>query len=93
MGGDPVDDGGIGYVGDDQEGASAQRTTRWPSAAGTTVPLTTDHTAALGSRGGVYIFYPWRGDAGVRQVPGDQKIAYTYVYGAPGISAVTVLGR
>ena len=32
-----------------------------------------------------------RGDAGKRQVPGDPKVAYTHVYGAPGISAVTIL--
>lgn len=34
-----------------------------------------------------------RGDAGVRQVPNDPKLGYTHVYGAPGISAVTILER
>ena len=34
-----------------------------------------------------------RGDAGVRQVPGDPRVAYTHVYGAPGISGVTILAR
>ena len=34
-----------------------------------------------------------RGDAGQRQVPGDPRVAYTHVYGAPGISGVTVLNR
>ena len=34
-----------------------------------------------------------RGDAGVRQVPGDPRVAYTHVYGAPGISGVTILSR
>jgi acetyl-CoA C-acetyltransferase len=34
-----------------------------------------------------------RGDAGERQVPNDPKVAYTHVYGAPGISAVTILSR
>jgi acetyl-CoA C-acetyltransferase len=34
-----------------------------------------------------------RGDAGQRQVPGDPKVAYTHVYGAPGISGVTILSR
>ena len=34
-----------------------------------------------------------RGDAGVRQVPGDPRVAYTHVYGSPGISAVTILNR
>jgi acetyl-CoA acetyltransferase len=34
-----------------------------------------------------------RGDAGARQVPNDPKVAYTHVYGAPGISGVTILAR
>ncbi len=34
-----------------------------------------------------------RGDAGQRQVQGDPKTAYTHVYGAPGISGVTILSR
>jgi len=34
-----------------------------------------------------------RGDAGDRQVPGDPQTAFTHVYGAPGISACTVLSR
>jgi acetyl-CoA C-acetyltransferase len=34
-----------------------------------------------------------RGTAGARQVPGDPKVGYTHVYGAPGISAVTILQR
>jgi len=32
-----------------------------------------------------------RGDAGERQVPGTPRTAFTHVYGAPGISACTVL--
>jgi len=32
-----------------------------------------------------------RGGAGERQVPGNPKVAYTHVYGAPGISGVTIL--
>ncbi len=32
-----------------------------------------------------------RGGAGKRQVPNDPKVAYTHVYGAPGISGVTIL--
>lgn len=32
-----------------------------------------------------------RGDAGARQVPNQPKVAYTHVYGAPGISGVTIL--
>jgi acetyl-CoA C-acetyltransferase len=34
-----------------------------------------------------------RGDAGARQVPGQPRVAYTHVYGAPGISGVTILSR
>ncbi|MEO2169483.1 MAG: thiolase family protein, partial [bacterium] len=34
-----------------------------------------------------------RGDAGPRQVPGDPKVAYTHVYGSPGISGVTILSK
>jgi acetyl-CoA acetyltransferase len=34
-----------------------------------------------------------RGQAGKRQVQGNPKTAYTHVYGAPGVSAVTILSR
>ena len=34
-----------------------------------------------------------RGDAGDHQVPGNPQLGYTHVYGAPGISAVTILQR
>jgi acetyl-CoA C-acetyltransferase len=34
-----------------------------------------------------------RGGAGGRQVPGDPCVAFTHVYGAPGVSACTVLTR
>ncbi|MCA0900551.1 thiolase family protein [Microbulbifer agarilyticus] len=34
-----------------------------------------------------------RGEAGERQVPSAPKVGYTHVYGAPGISAVTILQR
>ena len=34
-----------------------------------------------------------RGDAGERQVSGEPRTAYTHVYGAPGISGVTILSR
>jgi len=34
-----------------------------------------------------------RGHAGEHQVPGDPRLAYTHVYGAPGISAVTILQK
>jgi len=34
-----------------------------------------------------------RGAAGARQVPGEPRLAYSHVYGAPGISAVTILQK
>ncbi len=34
-----------------------------------------------------------RGEAGERQVPNEPTTAYTHVYGAPGISGVTILSR
>jgi acetyl-CoA C-acetyltransferase len=34
-----------------------------------------------------------RGQADRRQVPGNPRIGYTHVYGAPGISAVTILEK
>lgn len=34
-----------------------------------------------------------RGRGGARQVPGEPKTAYSHVYGAPGVSAVTILER
>ncbi|MFU8762956.1 MAG: thiolase family protein [Haliea sp.] len=32
-----------------------------------------------------------RGEAGARQVPGSPAVGYTHVYGAPGISGVTII--
>jgi acetyl-CoA acetyltransferase len=34
-----------------------------------------------------------QGRAGDRQVPGDPRVGFTHVYGAPGVSACTVLSR
>jgi acetyl-CoA acetyltransferase len=34
-----------------------------------------------------------RGEAGARQVAGPPRLAYSHVYGAPGVSAVTILER
>ena len=34
-----------------------------------------------------------RGDAGERQVPGEPRVGYTQVYGAPGIGSCTILSR
>jgi acetyl-CoA C-acetyltransferase len=32
-----------------------------------------------------------RGEAGDRQVPGDPKVGFTQLYGAPGSAAATIL--
>ena len=34
-----------------------------------------------------------RGEAGERQVPGEPRLGFTHVYGAPGVSACAVLSR
>jgi acetyl-CoA acetyltransferase len=34
-----------------------------------------------------------RGEGGGRQVPGEPRVGYTQVYGAPGLAAVTIIGR
>jgi acetyl-CoA acetyltransferase len=34
-----------------------------------------------------------RGEGGDRQVPNDPKTGYTHVYGAPGLSGVTIIAR
>jgi len=34
-----------------------------------------------------------RGAAGARQVPGDPRLGYSHVYGAPGVSAVAIVER
>jgi len=34
-----------------------------------------------------------RGEAGDRQVAGPHRVGFTQVYGAPGVSACTVLSR
>ncbi|WP_433472286.1 thiolase family protein [Spirillospora sp. CA-142024] len=37
------------------------------------------------------IVHQLRGTAGARQVPGSPRVGYTHLYGAPGVSAVTIL--
>jgi acetyl-CoA C-acetyltransferase len=34
-----------------------------------------------------------RGECGDRQVPGDPKVGFAQVYGAPGTAAATILSR
>jgi len=46
---------------------------------------------ASGLRQVVEVCTQLRGQAGARQVPGAPRLGYTHVYGAPGVSAVTIL--
>lgn len=46
---------------------------------------------ASGLRQVVEVCCQLRGQAGERQVPNDPKVGYTHVYGAPGLSGVTIL--
>jgi acetyl-CoA C-acetyltransferase len=46
---------------------------------------------ASGLRQVIEVCAQLRGQAGARQVPGVPKLGYTHVYGAPGVSAVTIL--
>jgi acetyl-CoA acetyltransferase len=46
---------------------------------------------ASGLRQVVEIVTQLRGEAGARQVPRDPRVGFTHVYGAPGVSACTVL--
>jgi acetyl-CoA acetyltransferase len=46
---------------------------------------------ASGLRQVIEVCTQLRGQAGARQVPGKPRLGYTHVYGAPGVSAVTIL--
>jgi acetyl-CoA acetyltransferase len=48
---------------------------------------------ASGLRQVVEVVNQLRGRCGARQVPGDPKVGFTHVYGAPGVSACTILTR
>lgn len=48
---------------------------------------------ASGLRQVIEICTQLRQEAGARQVPGNPQLGYTHVYGAPGISGVTILQR
>ncbi|WP_284741399.1 thiolase family protein [Amycolatopsis sp. RTGN1] len=66
-----------------------------------TLPVNTDGgciangepIGASGLRQVYEIVQQLRGRAGARQVPGGPKVGFTHVYGAPGVSACTVLAR
>jgi acetyl-CoA C-acetyltransferase len=46
---------------------------------------------ASGLRQVIEVCTQLRGQAGARQVPGRPRLGFTHVYGAPGVSAVTIL--
>ncbi len=48
---------------------------------------------ASGLRQVIEICTQLRGEGGPRQVPGKPRLGYTHVYGAPGVSGVTILQR
>lgn len=48
---------------------------------------------ASGLRQVIEICTQLRHEAGQRQVPGNPRLGYTHVYGAPGVSGVTILQR
>jgi acetyl-CoA acetyltransferase len=68
---------------------------------GGTLPVNTDGgciangepIGASGLRQVVEVVQQLRGAAGDRQVPGRPRVGFTHVYGAPGVSACTVLSR
>jgi acetyl-CoA acetyltransferase len=68
---------------------------------GGTLPVNTDGgciangepIGASGLRQVYEVVQQLRGRAGARQVPGGPRIGFTHVYGAPGVSACTVLAR
>jgi acetyl-CoA acetyltransferase len=81
----------------DQEAWLAERRT-W---LGGTLPVNTDGGCLacgepIGASGLRQVYenvVQLRGAGGNRQVPGNPKVAYTHVYGAPGVSAVTIMER
>ncbi|MGW3961054.1 thiolase family protein [Amycolatopsis sp. NPDC005003] len=68
---------------------------------GGTLPVNTDGgclangepIGASGLRQVYEVVQQLRGRAGARQVPGEPRTGFTHVYGAPGVSACTVLAR
>ncbi|MDE2367848.1 MAG: thiolase family protein [Burkholderiales bacterium] len=69
------------------------------TAIGGRLPINTDGgclangepVGASGLRQVIEICLQLRGEAGARQVPGQPRLGYTHVYGAPGVSGVTIL--
>jgi acetyl-CoA acetyltransferase len=79
----------------EQEGLLAERATE----IGGRLPVNTDGglmgngepIGASGLRQVHELVHQLRGTAGTRQVPGTPRVGYAHLYGAPGVSAVTIL--
>ncbi len=84
-----------------QHGEQEQIIARGETEIGGSLPINTDggclaNGEPIGASGLRQVYenvLQLRGDAGQRQVPDDPRVAYTHVYGAPGISGVTILSR
>jgi acetyl-CoA acetyltransferase len=82
-------------------GAQAELYETGATEIGGRLPVNTDGGAlangepvgASGLRQAYEIVVQLRGEAGDRQVPGEPRVGFTHVYGAPGVSACTVLTR
>jgi acetyl-CoA acetyltransferase len=84
-----------------EHGEQEQLLARGDTDIGGRLPVNTDGgclangepVGASGLRQVVEVCLQLRGLGGARQVPGQPKLGYTHVYGAPGVSAVTILQR
>lgn len=83
------------------DGEQEEMIARGETEIGGRLPINTDGgliangepVGASGMRQVVETALQLRGDAGERQVPGSPRVGYTQVYGAPGVSAVSILTR
>jgi acetyl-CoA C-acetyltransferase len=84
-----------------EHGEQAELYATGATAIGGSLPVNTDGgclangepVGASGLRQVYEIVTQLRGEAGERQVPGEPKVGFTHVYGAPGVSACAVLSR
>ncbi len=82
-----------------QDGAQQELIDLGETAPGGRLPVNTDGgclangepVGASGLRQVIDVVLQLQGRAGARQVPGSPRVGFTHVYGAPGISACTVL--
>ena len=84
-----------------EHGEQAELYATGATAIGGRLPVNTDGgclangepVGASGLRQVYEIVTQLRGEAGERQVPGEPRLGFTHVYGAPGVSACAVLSR